>query len=191
MSAAKTTSPNDEDGWHGEEWEPAIQLLNELEARRFGAENAHPIGRELEHRWGAIWYLRERADSDLTLLEAVNFCPAIMEAGAAVINAWLKFDVAFFKELARRIETASGNRKKGELPPLYETIIDTAFNLFTRERGNPTKQEVRAAVEKLGFQGIDWTKAWKKCRLTFLKNEPLNSKGKKRNSSGIRGRTGD
>jgi hypothetical protein len=116
----------------------------------------------------------------------VDYSRPIFDAGTAAINAWLEFDVDFFKELARRLETASGKRKTSELPPLYETIIGTAFDLVSKERGNPTKREVKAAVEKLGFKGADWTKAWKKCRLTFLPDESISSKRKKRESSGIR-----
>jgi hypothetical protein len=185
MNTEKTTL-DDEEGWHGEEWETVVQLWHEMETRRLGGENAHPIGSQLELPWTAIWLTRNKSEYPLTPAETVDYFRAVVDAGTAVINAWLECDVDFFKEFARRLEIASGKRKLSELPPIYETIIETAFGLFSKEKGNPTKQQVRAAVEKLGFKGIDWTKAWKKCRLTFLPDESISPKRKKRQSSGIR-----
>ncbi len=176
-----------DEGWHGEEWETVVELWHEMEKRRLGGGNAHPIGSQLEMRWQCIWMLREKSEAPLTPAESVDYFRAVVDAGTAVINAWLKCDVDFFKEFARRLEIASGTRSNHDLPPLYETIIGTAFGLFSRDKGNPTKQQVRAVVEKLGFKGVDWTKAWKKCRLTFLPDGDKSGRKVKRVSSGIRG----
>lgn len=176
-----------DEGCHGKKWETVVELWHEMETRRTGGQNAHPIGSQLELRWTCIWIQREESEAPLTPAETVEYFPAVVDAGEAVINAWMKFDVDFFKEFARRLEIASGKRSNTDLPPLYETIIKTAFDLVSKERGNPTKQEVKAAVQKLGFNNVDWTKAWKKCRLTFLPDDGEGRRKMKRVSSGIRG----
>jgi len=194
MSTEQATQ-YDDDGLHGEEWEPVIELLWEMEKRRFGGGNSHPVGSKLELRWTCISDLRNEADSALTWSETVVYSEAIREAGTEVINAWLRADVEFFKEFARRLENASvvrrevdasGKRSQVKMTPVYETIINTAFGLVSKERGNPTKQEVRAAVEKEGLIVGDWTKAWKKCRLTFLADGDKSPRKSKRVSSGVR-----
>lgn len=85
-----------------------------------------------------------------------------------MLLAWLNRDSSFFEEFARVEVIASGKRSKRD-SVFYELVIETAFDLYTPEKGNPSQEEVIQAVKEKGVYVADWTKAFKNCRLDFLK----------------------
>ena len=169
-------------GLHGPEWEPAVQLLGEMQIRRGGGETRHESVKALEMQFWCVQELHGRArnDREWTREEVLSVAPqAVENAGVEVLLAWLNNDFAFFEEFARVEVIASGKRSKRDKIP-YEEVIDTAWDLCTPEKGNPSREEVKQAVEAKGVVVSDWTKAFKKCRLDFLKGRP-RGRPKRRN----------
>lgn len=167
---------------HGPEWEPAVQLLHEMQIRRGGGETRHESVKALEMQFWCVQELHGRARNDKawTREDVLSAAPqAVENAGVEVLLAWLNRDCAFFEEFARVEVIASGKRSKRDTSP-YEVVIDTAFDLYTPAKGNPSREEVIDAVEAKGVTVSDWTKAFKKCRLHFLKGR-RRGRPKKRN----------
>ncbi len=156
---------------HGPEWGPAVQLLHEMQIRRGGGETKHESVKALEMQFWCVQELHERARNDKawTREDVLSVAPqAVENAGVEVLLAWLNQDVKFFEEFARVEVIASGKNSKRDAKP-YELVIETAFDLYTAANGNPSREVVIEAVKAKGVTVSDWTKAFKNCRLDFLR----------------------
>lgn len=147
----------EEDEWLTPEWDAAIDRQLKLEGWAKGQEPKH----ELVKRFTLFCALMENANQDLVDHAAKGF-------GAEFIAAWCNRDAAFFKDLARvALIEAGTSRLHGDC--IERAVIEIASKLWTKEKGNPTREEVMQEAKRRKINVGNWSKTFKRCHLDFLK----------------------
>lgn len=152
-SEAKTE--NDE--WLTPDWDAAIEHQLELEGFKKGQEPKHALVK----RFTLFCASMENVNQDLVDHAAKVF-------GAEFIAAWCNRDADFFADLKRVALIEAGTRR---LPGdcIERAVIEIASELWTKERGNPTREEVMQEAARRGVKPGNWSKTFQRCHLDFLK----------------------
>jgi hypothetical protein len=147
----------EEDEWLTPEWNAACERKNDLEGWQNGQEPKH----ELVKRFTDFCTLMGNANQDLVDHAAKFF-------GAEFIAAWCNRDAAFFTDLARVALIESGKRRLDD-KCVELAVINIATKLWTKEKGNPTREEVMKEATRREIKVGNWSKTFKRCHLDFLK----------------------
>ena len=96
----------------------------------------------------------------------------IEQCGRAVVLAWINDDCDFFDDLARVAKLEFGKHRKKPVT-IEETIIEQAVELWNDGFCNPSREQVKTKIEKMGIKirAKDWPGYFKRCKLGFLKSE--------------------
>lgn len=160
----------EEDEWLTPEWDAAIDRQLELEGWKKGQEPKHELTQRFVRFCAVMGNLhRDMADRQWSVDEVLLRQPdAAMMFGAEFISAYLNRDNAFFTDLARVALIEAGTRRlTGDC--IESAVIEIASELWTKDKGNPTREEVMQEAARRGVKPSNWSKTFKRCHLDFLK----------------------
>lgn len=165
-SEAKT----EDEEWLTPDWDAAIDRQLELEGWKKGQEPKHELVQRFT-RFGAVMASLhlDMADQKWSADEVLLRQPdAAMVFGAEFLAAWRNRDASFFKDLARIALIEAGTRRlTGDC--IERAVIEIASELWTKDKGNPTREEVMREAKRRGIKPGNWSKTFKRCCLDFLK----------------------
>ena len=160
----------EDDEWLTPDWDAAIDRQLELEGWKEGQEPKHELVQRFTYFCAVMGNLHldmkdQKWSTDEVLLRHPD---EAMRLGAEFLAAWRNQDAAFFEDLARVALIDAGTRRKtGEC--IERAVIEIASELWTKEKGNPTKAKVMQVAERRGIKPSNWSKTFKRCHLDFLK----------------------
>lgn len=170
----------EETEWLSPEWDAAIERKCDLDGWPKGKEPKH----ELVKRFTMLSSILECDDQELkqgqwTRDVVLTHAPyQSMILGADFIAAWQNHDFGFFQDLARVAVIQSGARKHAG-DPIESVVIGIASELWTKEKGNPSREDVMLEAKKKGLKVGNWSKTFKRCHLAFLKGRGRGRPSKK------------
>lgn len=160
----------EDDEWLNPDWDAAIDRQLELEGWQKGQEPKHELVQRFTYFCAVMAKLHlDMADQKWSADEVLLRQPyEAMVLGAEFLAAWSNRDAAFFEDLARVALIEAGTRRlAGDC--IERAVIEIASELWTKEKGNPTRDEVMQEAKRRGIKPGNWSKTFKRCHLDFLK----------------------